>query len=42
MVRIRALIISRNAPILSLQKSSLGRYKTILRPDRKSTHHVMA
>jgi len=42
MVGIRALTISRNAPVLSLRRSSLGRYETLLRPGRKLTHvHIM-
>ena len=42
MVGIHALTISRNAPILSLRRSSLGRYETLLRPGRKPTHvHIM-
>ena len=42
MVGIRTLTVSCNAPILSLRRSSLGRYETLLRPDRKPTHvHIM-
>jgi hypothetical protein len=41
-VVIRALTISRNAFILSLRRSSLGRHETLLRPGRKPTHvHIM-
>jgi hypothetical protein len=41
-VGIHTLIISRNAPILFLQRPSLGRYETPLRPGRKPTHvHLM-
>jgi hypothetical protein len=42
MVGICALTVSRNAPILSLQRPSLGRFKTILRLGRRLPHHVMA
>jgi hypothetical protein len=38
MVGIHALTISRNTPILSLQRSLLGRYETLLRQGRNSTH----
>jgi hypothetical protein len=38
MVGIRALTVPCNAPILSLQRTSLGRYETPSRPDRKPTH----
>jgi len=42
MMGIRTLTISCNAPILSLQRSSLDKYETLLRPDRKLTHvHIM-
>jgi hypothetical protein len=42
MVGIRALTISHNALILSLRRSSLGRYETILRPGRKPIHvHII-
>ena len=42
MVGIRTLTISCNAPILSLRRTSLGRYETRLRPGRKPTHvHIM-
>jgi hypothetical protein len=35
MVGIRALIISCNAPVLSLQRLSLGKYEILLKPGRK-------
>ena len=38
MVGIHALFVSCNAPILSLQRTSLGRYETPSRPSRKPTH----
>jgi len=38
MVEIYALTIPRNAPILSLQRLSLGRFETFLRLGRKPTH----
>ena len=42
MVGIRTLTISCNASILSLRRSSLDKYETHLRPDRKPTHvHIM-
>jgi hypothetical protein len=42
MVGLRALTVSCNAPILSLRRSSLGRYETLLRLGRKPTHvHII-
>jgi hypothetical protein len=42
MVDIRALIIPSNAPILSLQRSSLSKSETFIRLDGKPTYaHLM-
>jgi hypothetical protein len=38
MVDIRALTIPRNIPIVSLQRSSLGRSEILLRLGRRPTH----